>query len=188
MGELLFKIRGYTPIPFFLISVIYQQPQQGLIILGLVLILWGELLRLWGVSFAGGATRTRKVGAPELVTNGPYAYLRNPLYLGNIFLYSGVVLAFGGWLPHLLFLVIFFFSFQYILIVKLEEKKLSELFGEEYKRYIELVPRFIPRLSPYPDRTKIQPNLLGALKSEKSTFIVISALLIIFLIRACLIP
>jgi protein-S-isoprenylcysteine O-methyltransferase Ste14 len=187
MGELLFKIRGYTPIPFFLVSVIYQEPQQGLIILGVLLVLGGELLRIWGVSYAGGATRTRKVGAPVLVSDGPYAYLRNPLYLGNILMYSGVVLAFGGWLPHLLFLVILYFSLQYSLIVKFEEKKLSELFGEEYTKYIGSVPRFIPRLSPYPGRTDTQPSLPGAFKSEKSTFMVFLVLLVIFLVRAYLI-
>jgi protein-S-isoprenylcysteine O-methyltransferase Ste14 len=186
MGELLFKIRGYTPIPFFLISVIDQQLQPGLINLGLLLVLWGELLRLWGVSYAGAATRTRHVGAPELVTNGPYAYLRNPLYLGNIFMYSGVVIAFGGCLPHLLYLVIFFFSLQYILIIKVEENKLRELFGEKYKHYQESVPRFLPRLSPYPRRTKVKSHLAGALRSEKSTFVVIAALVLIFLIRAYL--
>ncbi len=184
MGDLLFKIRGYTPIPFFLISIIYQQPQPGLINLGLLLILWGELLRLWGVSYAGAATRTRQVGAPELVTNGPYAHLRNPLYLGNIFMYSGVVIAFGGCLPHLLFLVILFFSLQYILIIKVEEKKLKELFGDKFEHYRESVPRFLPRLSPYPQRSKVKPNFRSALRSERSTFIVIAALVLIFIIRA----
>jgi protein-S-isoprenylcysteine O-methyltransferase Ste14 len=184
MGEFLFKIRGYTPLPFFLIAVIFQQPQRGLINLGLVLVVWGELLRLWGISYTGAATRTRKVGAPELVTNGPYAHLCNPLYLGNIFMYSGVVIAFGGWLPYLLYLVIFLFSWQYILIVKAEEKKLSELFGEKFKLYRESVPRFLPRLSPYPQRTQIKPNLITALKSEKSTFMVIAGLILVFVIRA----
>jgi protein-S-isoprenylcysteine O-methyltransferase Ste14 len=186
MGELLFKIRGYTPLPFFLIAVIDQQPQRGLINLGLLLIVWGEFMRLWGISFAGAATRTRNVGAGELVTNGPYAHLRNPLYLGNIFMYSGVVLAFGGWLPYLLYLVIFYFSLQYILIVKVEEKKLSELFDEKFERYKESVPRFLPRLSPYPQRSKIKPNLYAAFKSEKSTFMVIGALILVFLVRAYL--
>jgi protein-S-isoprenylcysteine O-methyltransferase Ste14 len=184
MGEILFKIRGYTPLPFFLISILYQQPQQGLITLGLILIAFGELLRLWGVSYAGSATRTRKVGAPELVTNGPYAHLRNPLYLGNIFMYCGVVIAFGGWLPHLLYLVIFFFSWQYIQIVKVEEKKLRELFGTKFERYAESVSRFLPRLSAYPERSKVKPNFINALRSEKSTFMVIGALVILFIIRA----
>jgi len=184
MGEILFKIRGYTPIPFFVLAVIYQKPELGLINLGLLLILWGELLRLWGVSYAGPATRTRKVGAPELVSNGPYAHLRNPLYLGNIFMYSGVVIAFGGCLPYLLYLVIFFFSLQYILIIKVEEKKLKELFGEKFDHYREVVPRFLPRLSPYPQRSKVRPDFAGALRSERSTFIVIVALALIFVIRA----
>jgi hypothetical protein len=77
-----------------------------------------------------------------------------------------------------------FLSLQYILIIKAEEKKLKELFGDKFDRYREAVPRFLPRLSPYPQRSNIRPDFAGALRSEKSTFIVIAALVLIFVIRA----
>ncbi len=183
IGELFFKMRGYTPIPFLLAALVFAQPRKDLITFGLILIVFGELMRIWGVAYAGGATRTRDVGAPQLVTNGPFAFLRNPLYFGNMFIYVGVSIMTGAWLPYLMYLVIFFFSIQYAFIVRLEEGKLSDLFGDEYMKYKEEVPRFFPRISPYPYRTKIKPNFAGALKSEKTTFIAMGTFIVLFFLR-----
>jgi protein-S-isoprenylcysteine O-methyltransferase Ste14 len=183
LAEWLFKFRGYTPIPFFVVALLLAQPQKDLVIFGAILITFGEFVRLWGVSYAGGSTRTRNVGAPKLVTNGPFAHMRNPLYLGNIFMYTGAIIAIGGWLPHLMWLVIFYFSFQYMLITRLEEAKLLELFGDDYEQYKNAVPSYFPRLSPYPGRTRVKPDLLAALKSEKSTFVNILVFTILFILR-----
>jgi len=184
MKEFFFKYRGYTPIPFFLLAIIYANPQKDLFIFGILLVIFGELIRIWGVAYAGGATRTRNVKeAPVLVTNGPYAYMRNPLYFGNMFIYSGFIIAAGALLPHLLYLTILFFSIQYSLIVSLEEKGLEDLFGEQYLQYKSVVPSFYLRLSPYPGRTQIKANYLTALKSEKTTFLAMAILLIMLVIR-----
>lgn len=170
-------------MPFFAVALILADPQQDLVIFGIILIVFGELLRIWGVSYAGGPTRTRNVGAPILVTNGPFAYIRNPLYLGNIIIYTGVIIAIGGWLPYLMWIVILFFSLQYMFIIRLEENKLIELFGEKYIDYKNAVPRYFPRLSPYPNRTYIKPEVISALKSEKSTFLNMLFLAILFILR-----
>lgn len=183
LGELLFKYRSFTPVPFFVVAIIWAQPQKGLVIFGAILAAVGELIRLWGVSYSGGATRTRKIGATQLVTNGPYAHLRNPLYFGDILIYIGAIIAAGAWLPYLMWIVIFFFSFQYMAIIRMEEKKLLELFGEEYERYTSAVPRYFPRISPYPYRSKIKPSLKNALRSEKSTFLNIIIFLAVFVVR-----
>ena len=74
-----------------------------------------------------GTIGTRRVGAPQLVTNGPYAYVRNPLYIGNMMLYSGAGIISNFWLPWLLVFIWIFFGIQYHFIVKLEEEKLQEL-------------------------------------------------------------
>jgi protein-S-isoprenylcysteine O-methyltransferase Ste14 len=58
---------------------------------GFVLVCCGESLRFWGVSIAGSETRTTgKVGGTYLITNGPFAYVRNPLYVGNMLMYIGI--------------------------------------------------------------------------------------------------
>ena len=77
LGEKLFKIRGYTPVPFLLMALVLIKPEPFLIVVGFFMIVLGEFLRIWGVSYAGAATRTREAGAQELVTNGPFAYVRN---------------------------------------------------------------------------------------------------------------
>jgi protein-S-isoprenylcysteine O-methyltransferase Ste14 len=183
LGDILFKARGFTPVPFFLTALIFTDFRQDLAVFGAILIIFGELMRFWGVSYAGGATRTRSVGAPQLVTNGPFAFLRNPLYFGNMFMYMGVSIFSNALLPYLLYATFFFFTFQYYFIIRLEEEKLKELFGEQYLKYMSSVPRMFPRISPYPERSSVRPDIAGALKSERSTFINIVVLILLFFVR-----
>ncbi len=63
---------------------------------GGILIFLGETLRLTSIRYAGGTTRTRLVGAPSLCSDGPYSYVRNPLYIANIVIYIGIVIFSGG--------------------------------------------------------------------------------------------
>ncbi len=178
IGELLYKYRGYTPAPFFVAGIILVNPRQDLMIFGAILMAFGELLRIISVSYIGVSSRAREIVAEKLVTNGPYAYLRNPMYTGNMFLYMGASIFAGGWLPFMLYLVILFFSIQYSLSVKYEESGLEDLHGEEYINYQEAVPRFYPRLSPYPQKSKEKMELAPALISEKTTFLAIIGFII----------
>ena len=86
----IFKYRSYTPIPFLILMFIYQWINVWSFILGFIVALTGEGLRLWGVCYAGSETRTTgSVGGTYLVVSGPFAYIRNPLYAGNILIYLG---------------------------------------------------------------------------------------------------
>ncbi len=185
LGELLFKSRGYTPIPFLLFALIFANPERVLIIIGIGMILLGEFMRLWGVSYAGAVTRTREAGAPELVSNGPFAYVRNPLYIGNILIYTGSVVLSGTWFPYLAVLVFLFFSIQYIFIILHEEKKLEDLFKQSYIEYKKFVPRFIPKFIPYKNKSNIIPQVKKAFRSERSTFIAMGIFLLLFVLRVC---
>ena len=179
LRQFFFKFRGLTPVPLVLIVLIFARPTAASFFWGILFMLIGELIRFWGVAYAGGATRTRKVGASTLVTNGPFAYVRNPLYIGNIFIYSGAGIISNTWLPWLLFLIWFFFALQYHLIVKLEEEKLQELFGNSYLEYKSKVPRFFPKFSPLKSENPVSPDFVNALKSEKSTFISMVVILLL---------
>ncbi len=183
LGEFFFKYRGITPLPLVLIIVYFARPTPQSFFLGLMGMLLGEAIRLWGVSYAGGATRTRQVGAPRLVTNGPFAYVRNPLYLGNMLIYTGAAIIPNVGTPWLLFIVWIYFGFQYYWIVRLEEQKLTELFGSTYRRYQQQVPRFFPRFSPAPPAHPVDPDLKAALKSEKSTFLSFLTILLLFYLK-----
>ncbi len=181
--EFFFKYRGFTPVPLVLVVLIFARPTVTSFLWGIGLMVVGELIRIWGVSHAGGATRTRRVGAPELITSGPFAYVRNPLYIGNMFMYSGAAVIANVWLPYLLFVVWLFFGIQYYLIVKLEEEKLGEIFGEEYHEYKRQVPRFIPRFRRAPIARSAAGNFSEAIRSEKSTFLSFGTILLLFYLR-----
>ena len=145
--------------------------------------LTGEWIRFWGVAHAGGATRTRNVGAPELVTSGPFGYVRNPLYIGNMVMYAGAAVIANVWIPYLVLGVLFYFAFQYYFIVKLEEQKLQELFKDEYTKYTRSVRRFVPHLRPVQAPNPSQPNFIDALRSEKSTFMSFSTIVVLFVLK-----
>lgn len=181
--ELLFKNRNYTPIAFYIIGIILAQPQQDLFVFGMILVGFGELMRLWGLSYTGLDETSLVVSENDLVTNGAYAHIRNPIFTGNIFMSIGMIIAVGGGLPHLLFIGLFFFPIMYQLISAYEEEMLSQQYEKSYNEYKNAVPRFYPRISAYPGRTNIKPDFSGAIKNEKYMFLAIIIMLTLFAVR-----
>ncbi|MDQ7051390.1 MAG: methyltransferase [candidate division KSB1 bacterium] len=101
--EVFFNYRSYTPIPLLIALLIFAEPTATTYTAGLLLVILGEVLRTWAVRHAGGATRTTSgVGGDDLITHGPFAYVRNPLYLGNFFLGTGLVIMAWAWMPWML--------------------------------------------------------------------------------------
>ena len=92
----LFSYRSFTPVPLAISLIYFSKPIYPYSSIGLALIFLGEYIRISAVRYAGGITRTTKVGAPSLCTAGPYSRTRNPLYLGNVVIYCGVALLAGG--------------------------------------------------------------------------------------------
>ena len=179
--NIFFKFRSYTPIPIALAIIYNSKPILPFNVLGILLIVVGEMIRINAVRYAGGATRTRNVGAPSLCTSGPYSRTRNPLYWGNIIIYTGVAFLGGGeWMWYLTSTVIIFFIVQYYFIISLEEETLKLKFGEEYESYIENVPKLLPKIIPWNSGNKIEPqNLYKTLKTEKRT---LQNILLIFIL------
>ena len=170
LQNFIFSNRSYTPIPLLICILYFSLPTSPFFLIGLFLIFVGELIRIKSVSFAGGITRTTKVGAPKLMIKGPYSITRNPLYLGNVTIYSGVVLFAGGPLLWELFIFTFiFFILQYSMIISLEERTLSKLFGEKYKIYCSKVPRLFPKKLFWKINLDIQRSTIKTLKTEKRT-------------------
>jgi protein-S-isoprenylcysteine O-methyltransferase Ste14 len=166
--QLFFKLRSYTPIPLLVLLVVSARPTLPAFTWGLALILWGETLRMWAVAHAGGATRTRDVGAPQLVTSGPFARTRNPLYIANTIIYVGIACLAGGHLIWILF-ALGFSALQYSLIVSLEEETLAKLYGFEYEFYRRFVPRWMIRFVPWEWAVPCQPDWKDAWRNERHT-------------------
>ncbi len=184
LGKLLFKNRSYTPIPFLLIMIIFQEATLFSIIGGFTLVIIGEFFRYWGVIYAGSITRTTSgVGANQLVVSGAFAHLRNPLYFGNILIYVGVGIMSMALAPYLQIIALLFFIFQYYMIIEEEEEFLTKNFGEKYAEYKSHVPKLFPRFSAYKnkDSEKQNYNLKAGLKSERRTLqaIALTSLIII---------
>jgi protein-S-isoprenylcysteine O-methyltransferase Ste14 len=123
-------------VPVFLMLA---RPSTALLVPGAVLTLLGGLLRAW----AAGTIQKNKI----LTTSGPYAYCRNPLYLGTFLVGLGVTVASGS--PYLVAIFVLFFAIIYGGAMKSEERRLESLFGEPFRDYAAAVPLFLPRLRPY---------------------------------------
>jgi len=180
IGNLLFRYRSYIPIPFFLAVVIFAQFNLWLLATGIIVVIGGEALRYAGVGYAGYATRTTTVGASQLVTAGPFAHVRNPLYVGNILLGLGFTLGAGGLFPWLPLGYMVITGIYYYFIVRAEENFLQDKFGEEYDEYRRHVPRFLPRITAWKNRSRHEWEGRVAWRSERRTFqtIIIVSLLV----------
>jgi protein-S-isoprenylcysteine O-methyltransferase Ste14 len=172
IAQWFFKNRSYTPIPFLVLMVIFEEANILSLTFGFLIALVGEAIRLWGVSWAGSETRTTgTVGGTFLIISGPFAHVRNPLYLGNIIIYLGFGIVSLAVFPYLQFVALLFFVVQYSLIVSEEEYYLRKTYKQQYEKYLSEVPRFIPRITPYKDKTVEQPpfNFKAGLISERRT-------------------
>lgn len=185
LGEILFKNRDYTPIPFVIVMIIYANTDRNSLLVGLLLSLFGEAIRIFGVAHIGGVSRTKTYSTGQkLITSGLFSRVRNPLYIGNLFLSTGSVVAAN---VHPLFVLGFiaFFFIQYTPIVRWEEQNLRNNFGSDFDDYIARVPRWIPSITPrYKQTEKIRGDFNKAIRSEKNTLLAAVALYIILLWRS----
>lgn len=178
----LFTYRSYTPIPFLVLMLMFAAPTPFSLAFGFATALAGELIRFWGVSYAGSETRTTgTVGGTQLVTSGPYAHVRNPLYVGNIMIYLGVGIMSNALVPYLQFIALVYFVFQYSAIVALEEEYLSQTFSN-WKDYSSKVRRFVPSLRPFQSIDNLVPNVARAVRSERSSLIAMVSLTLLLII------
>jgi protein-S-isoprenylcysteine O-methyltransferase Ste14 len=119
---------------------------------GLCLVVAGMGVRVWAAAFAGRHTRSSKIEGSKLATAGPYAHVRNPIYLGTVILGFGMVLLIGDRrlaAPCALTLLALYFA-----LIPAEEEFLAQKFQGEYRAYCRHVSRLVPRLTPWPEAVK----------------------------------
>ena len=105
---------------------------------------WARLL-FCGALFPPGQTAQENDVPQKLVVRGPYRYVRNPLYITDMTLMAATALVTQNWAMWLLLLA---YIAQLVMQLRLEERELRARFGKPYDRFCQLVPRFIPRLTP----------------------------------------
>lgn len=127
---------GFVCAALFLL---FARPRPVTLLAGVIVSVLGLLLRAW----ASGHIRKNS----SLATSGPYAYTRNPLYLGNFLLGVGFTIGSGWWPLGVLFAVLFLGI--YLPVMRVESETLTQLFGESYQAYSRGVPLFFPRVTPY---------------------------------------
>ena len=121
----------------FLIVVVFgwlSRPTKESLLIGLPIALCGLALRAWA---AGCLAKNR-----QLATGGPYAYTRNPLYIGTLLVAAGLVVASRNLFLGLLFAAVFVFI--YLPVIQNEEQHLRSLFPD-YADYAQKVPALFPR-------------------------------------------
>lgn len=180
IGGLLFRNRGWLPLLFLGIPLIAPgTPSPSHWVIGGILIAAGEAFRLAGVAAAGTTTRRRSRNVQRLITHGPFAWSRNPLYNGNFLVWMGFVVLSGvmWFLPFAMLL----FAAEYSLIVRFEEGVLETTFGRAYLEYKLETPRWVPSRPEEPVPGEM--NWREAFRSEVSTFLQYLVLILAFIIK-----
>jgi len=148
LGGWLFRHRTALPLPVAAailgLRAGQAPPSAALAAIGVAITVAGELIRMWGVHHIGAISRTRADRLGPLVSSGPFARVRNPLYVGNIAIWVGFALtARLVWLAPVIVLLL---GLEYHAIVRWEEQLLEDRLGDGYRSYKSRVPRWAPRL------------------------------------------
>ena len=153
---------------FFLLA----QARPLTLIVGGLVALPGLALRAWATG------HLRKNDA--LATTGPYAYTRNPLYLGSFVIGLGFTIAAGRVILGLVSAVLFLGI--YVPVMRVEAKTLDDLFGQDYQDYAAAVPLFLPRVTAHKTRaaaTKFDPALYRRYREHRATIGLVVAWLLL---------
>ena len=170
-GNKLFKYRSNLPIPFAVLGLIIYlynihflekeihsiSFEIGCLSIGLL----GQLIRGITIGYTPKGTsgrNTRRQVADELNTKGMYSLMRNPLYLGNFFMWFAIVLFINIYWFSILYIMCFWIYYERIILA--EENFLRNKYGQTYIEWTEKTPIFIPRLKGWK-----QPTLVFSIKN-----------------------
>jgi protein-S-isoprenylcysteine O-methyltransferase Ste14 len=188
LGGWLFRQRTWLPLPIAAALIFIPAPAEYAYstapfrLAGLALIAAGESLRMWGVHHIGAISRTRSERLGPLISSGPFAMVRNPLYIGNIALWAGfAVFARLLWLLPIIVAVL---ACEYHAIVRWEEELLASRLGDSYRAYLGRVNRWLPSWStPSAVASGAMFSWRDTLFSERSTLIAIAAGLVLLFVK-----
>jgi len=134
------------PVALFGTEALVQQGLPAIHWWALPLLAWGYLqYRLVGNFRAreGGGGPGIAIPPDRIVRQGPYRFVRNPMYLGHLIFFAGLALTLGSWIAAAVFA---FHAIWFDRRVREDEARLAELFGDDYRDYCRHVKRWIPGL------------------------------------------
>jgi protein-S-isoprenylcysteine O-methyltransferase Ste14 len=131
------RIRVPLGFVFAGLFIVFSRPTVWTLIVGGLIAALGLAVRAW----ASGHIRKASV----LAISGPYAYTRNPLYLGSFLLGVGFTIAAGVWWLAILFIGLYLGI--YLPVMRVEEEDIRRIFGPEFDDYQNSVPLFVPRVT-----------------------------------------
>ena len=135
------RLRVPSGFLIVLVFALWSHPTAPSLGAGVPISLIGLALRGWA---AGCLAKNQ-----QLARGGPYAYMRNPLYIGTLLVALGLVVASRNFWLGVLFAAVF--ALVYLPVIQLEEQHLRELFPS-YAEYAAVVPALLPRLTPAPQK------------------------------------
>lgn len=163
------RFRQFVGISFLILLTGVGQPRPQWYLPGLLLALVGIAVRLW----ASGHVKKNKV----LATDGPYAFVRHPLYVGNHLIMAGFCLASGLWWSFALWAAIGLYFYPQT--IRHEDRKLAALFPGQWEPWAERTWALIPRLTPYRSGPAAEWSLRQSLRQNGEP--IIAALLVLCL-------
>jgi protein-S-isoprenylcysteine O-methyltransferase Ste14 len=187
-GRWLFQNRGWLPVPLVVWALSQVGPLGIATGAGFGLMGLGQCVRLWGVSHMGPAARSKTAVVRKLVYTGPYELSRNPLYIANILIFTGLALAAGG--PFLAVQFAFIFIIYFNVIVRFEEAFLERKLGEIYRSYRNRVPRWLGESAPVHAATPkgaVEARAQATLRAERTTIALILGVSAMILIRGAIV-
>lgn len=193
-GDFLFRYRSYFPIVLLLAGLAlmvlselkggagsvsgYQQWMAGPAIF---VSLFGLLIRIHAVAYSGRHTSGRNTGkgqvAGMLNTKGLYSLVRNPLYVGNYFMWLGIsMLTANLWFVGIFTLI---FWIYYERIVYAEEEFLRDKFGADYLKWAAETPIFFPKKLKW-EKPDAPFHWRKVIKQEKNGFLALFLVFFLF--------
>ena len=137
-----YRFRGYLVAPPMIFALLcrYGETERSFVWpLGISLFLMGVALRLWAQEHLHYRIKVHKT----LTATGPYSFVRNPIYIGNILIcLSAIVISELLWFVPITF---FYCLAIYSLVVRYEESHLLDKYGESYRKYMKEFPRWLPK-------------------------------------------
>jgi protein-S-isoprenylcysteine O-methyltransferase Ste14 len=168
-------LNGFVIVLALAFILILSKPNFISLVTGGIIVFLGQAVRVW----AGGHLMRNQ----EITTSGPYAYLRDPFYLGRLFLIIGFcIMAWGyAWIILVISLSVFFTNYiprKY----RKEMTRLEKIFGQDYKDYASYTRSLIPRIKPYPKAKNRPWSFELFLKENKEHYFVMGTLLFALLL------